>query len=210
MLKCLRVNYMNKKEKVITAILAVVLAAGCIIIALSIKSSMKKVPVTTTAGTSVTTTSERAVLYSSQIEKPSADEAFGRITCERLGIDCDLIWGDSNYDLSLGACQDDDTALPGSSTPALIGGHRNTVFLNLQYAEVGDIIKITTSYGEYEYTVDKIEIIDVNTFDYGILDKTDYQALIYACYPFKNTSYQKTQRLMCFCKLTSGPLIMPG
>ena len=183
-----------------------IIASVCAVMFLS--SCGKSTQTVTAAVTTQTSTAKRSTVSMSTITMPAEHQKFATISCERIGLNTDLYWGDSDSDLRYGAGQDTDTALPGSATPALIGGHCQTIFNPLKNVQTGDEFVITTSYGTYTYKVEEIKIIDKNTFDYCILNKTDYQAIIYTCYPFEKVNYVKQDRMMLFCTLQSGPLLV--
>ena len=62
-------------------------------------------------------------------------------------------------------------------------GHRETALRKLEDIKVGQSIFIETNWGNYEYKVKEINIVDKTA--HHVLDPTDYEKLtMYTCYPF--------------------------
>ena len=89
----------------------------------------------------------------------------------------------------------------------LLAGHNQTYFLPFQYAEVGDIFKFSTYYGEYEYEVKRVEVYDENDLWSYVVDNLDEkeELVMYTCYPFHVVVGRKTDRMTLFCDRISGP-----
>lgn len=86
-------------------------------------------------------------------------EKFANITCEGIGLNCDIYYGSNRVSRRVGAGFSTDTAFFGSGKVSELGGYMQTYFSNLSYIEVGDIIEITSPYGDYRYKVSDFKYI---------------------------------------------------
>ena len=86
---------------------------------------------------------------------------MGIISVENTDINCDLYFGDSDYNLDRGAELYDGSNLPGAGGVSLIAGHCASFFSTLGSAQIGDLIKIETTYGTY--TLSLIHILKYST-----------------------------------------------
>ena len=82
-------------------------------------------------------------------------QAYGTITCDAIGLNSSLIWGD---DQSLLNQRGGVYQYPGSYQVGVTGGHllcshNDSVFSLLQYVSIGDNFVVDTDYGEYVYSV---------------------------------------------------------
>ena len=101
---------------------------------------------------------------------PSYGDLFGKITIDSVNKTINLYYGDGNDQLRKGAGLFNGSFLPGFNRTSLIAGHSLPYFECLGDVNVGDIIKISTHYGDFEYKITdtKIGKIKIN----GIKTKT--------------------------------------
>jgi sortase A len=147
------------------------------------------------------------VIKSSDFAYPELYSKYGEISCERIGVSCDVYWGDTDEVLEYGAGNYTGSYLPGYGRMILIAGHNQTYFLPFQYAEVGDIFKFSTYYGDYEYEVKRVEVYDENDLARYVYDNltAKEELVMYNCYPFHVVVGRKTDRMTLFCDRISGP-----
>lgn len=148
------------------------------------------------------------VLQSTEFEFPELYSKYGEISCERIGVDCGVYWGDTDEVLEYGAGNYTGSFPPGYGRLILLAGHNQTYFLPFQYAEVGDIFKFSTYYGDYEYEVKRVEVYDENDLGHYVLDhlsENKEELVMYTCYPFHMVVGRKTDRMTLFCERISGP-----
>lgn len=123
-------------------------------------------------------------------------QAYGTITCDAIGLNASLIWGD---DQSLLNQRGGVYQYPGSYQVGVTGGHllcshNDSVFSLLQYASIGDDFVVDTDYGEYVYSVTlampgyvssdaSTVIADDGTVLVNFTDGID-KLIMYTCYPF--------------------------
>ena len=123
-------------------------------------------------------------------------QAYGTITCDAIGLNASLIWGD---DQSLLNQRGGVYQYPGSYQVGVTGGHllcshNDSVFSLLQYVSIGDNFVVDTDYGEYVYSVTLAKpgyvssdastvIADDGTVLVNFTDEID-KLIMYTCYPF--------------------------
>ena len=141
------------------------------------------------------------------IDYPKIGELYGRITFVRLGLDVDLRFNDNAASLKGGNAGQYYGTLPvGFGSPVLICGHNNGKFNNLQYVEIGDEIKITTSYGIFVYQVTALERHTVDDKSAFNLNQDKEQLILYTCYPFYTLGLTNV-RYFVYADKISGPLV---
>lgn len=158
--------------------------------------------------TTTTTTKPAGVMLSSIDTDYYHGKAIGHITCKRLGIDCDLVYGTTDNDLWKGAGLHTDSSLPGFATTPLIAGHARLCFSGFANAKEGDEITITMPYGTYVYRIRESKVMDRHAFNFNSLNEQNNEAIFYACYPFYKTNYVKQNRIFFYCDLVSGPKVI--
>ena len=141
---------------------------------------------------------------------PKVGEQYGYISCEEIGLDAALYFGDSDAILMKGAGQSTKSVFPGQTGMILVGGHDSTYFEALSKLEdsySGCVIKVNTIYGSFEYEVTGQEIIKGSDFEV----KTDKEQLVlYTCYPFGKITEERTEKIVFYCDKKSGPVIGGG
>jgi len=144
----------------------------------------------------------------SLIDWPSYGDKYANISCDKIGLDASIYFGDNEQILRKGIGQYYGSSPFGYGKKILLSGHSSTYFAPLQYIKKGDVIKVKTSYGIYEYKVYKIKILNNDTKK-GYEDvKADKEKLImYTCYPFSLFTGTTDERLFVYAKKILGPNI---
>ena len=88
----------------------------------------------------------------------------------------------------------------------LLAGHNNTFFNDLQHAEAGATVTITTHYGVYIYEVTGTEILDYQDETAYDFTRTDENLILYTCYPFDALGFTPN-RFFVYAKYVSGPVL---
>ena len=88
----------------------------------------------------------------------------------------------------------------------LLAGHNNTFFNDLQHAEAGATVTITTHYGVYTYEVTGTEILDYQDETAYDFTRTDENLILYTCYPFDALGFTPN-RFFVYAKYVSGPVL---
>jgi sortase A len=117
-------------------------------------------------------------------EQPPRDGAVvAQLAIPRLALSTMVVEGDGANDLKLAPGHIPGTALPGKHGNVGIAAHRDTFFRPLRLIRKGDVIRITTLHGAYQYRVVSTDI--VNPDDTRLLRPTRFDALtLVTCYPF--------------------------
>lgn len=139
-------------------------------------------------------------------EYPMYGNLFGELIIEDCDIDTKLFFGDGEVALRNGVGIYNGSFIPGYGKTMLVAGHNNTYFNGLKNAKEGQIVKIRTSYGNYEYKINKMEVKEFNDKSAYDLD-ADYENLImYTCYPFDELGLTNF-RYFVYAEYVSGPKI---
>lgn len=123
-------------------------------------------------------------------------QAYGTITCDAIGLNASLIWGDDQSLLNQrgGVYQYPGSYQVGVTEGHLLCSHNDSVFSLLQYVSIGDNFVVDTDYGEYVYSVTLAKpgyvssdastvIADDGTVLVNFTDGID-KLIMYTCYPF--------------------------
>lgn len=107
----------------------------------------------------------------------------GRIEVPRINVSAVVREGSDDKTLKKAAGHVPYTALPGEHGNVGIAAHRDSFFRNLRGVRQGDRIRVTTTWGTYEYEVDSLKIVKPENVE--VLDPTPEPALtLVTCYPF--------------------------
>lgn len=151
-------------------------------------------------------TSKQEIISISDFTFPSYEDQFGELIIDDCEIKADLFFGDSWYVLSNGVGIYNGSAIPGYGRTILIAGHNNTYFNGLKHAKEGQIVKIRTNYGNYQYEITGMKITDNEDRSAYDLDKNEENLIMYTCYPF-DTLGLTDMRAFIYAKYVSGPII---
>ncbi|MEG0108393.1 MAG: class D sortase [Lachnospiraceae bacterium] len=140
---------------------------------------------------------------------PEYADAYGQLSCERIGLLSHVYWGDDNDLLREGAGTYLGSGIPGNNRTMLIAGHNTTIFSPLQNIQPGDVITFTTTYGIYQYQITDTKVLDsYDTTAYDMSAKTE-QLVLYTCYPF-STLGSTNQRFFAYGTKIMGPELVQG
>lgn len=121
------------------------------------------------------------------IAKPDTfvdSDIIGVVSIERLGFESAIVEGVRDEDLIKGAGHMSETALPGESDKIVLAGHRNQAFGKLEHVEVGDLVKVETIYGTFNYSVTRMEVIDETQTEILLPTAPKEELVMFTCYPF--------------------------
>ena len=90
---------------------------------------------------------------------------------------------------------------PGEGGSIVYMGHNSKkMFRRFSELQIGDKIKVTTSYGEYNYKIYDMKLIKETEVDKLPIQKDKEILMVYTCYPFNNVGYA-TQRYVVYANL---------
>lgn len=138
---------------------------------------------------------------------PSVGDRVGHLTISGTVVDCDVYWGDSEAQFSLGAGIYTGSHIPGEGGTILMGAHTGTYFRDLESVTEGADITFTTDYGEYHYTVTRMAVVEETDTTAYDLDADTENIILYTCYPFGILT-RTTQRYFVYGDLVSGPAVL--
>jgi len=148
-----------------------------------------------------------SVIDGKDVQFPLSGEQYGQITCDQIGLNAPVYWYDDDEILAYGAGQSLISNLPGFGEVIILSGHNNTFFACLESAAPGNVIKFSTNYCDYEYTVTNVQVYNENDLESLLIDKTRHEKeelILYTCYPFHAITGRKTDRLVVFADRTAG------
>lgn len=118
-----------------------------------------------------------------RLARPKPGSTIGRMEIPRLRIDAIVRSGVDNGTLKRAVGHVPSTALPGSPGNVGLAAHRDTFFRNLKGVKKGDLIRMITPEGEFDYRVESTRIVTPKNVE--VLDPTKENALtLVTCYPF--------------------------
>lgn len=108
----------------------------------------------------------------------------GRIEVERIGLSAIVAEGIDDRTLRRAVGHLPGTPFPGERGNAALSGHRDTFLRRLEDVREGDVIRITTLDGVFDYAVDSIRVVEPTQVD--VLDSGRAPELtLITCYPFR-------------------------
>lgn len=139
---------------------------------------------------------------------PKQGDLYGKVSVAGTSVECNLYYGDGKNELHGGGGTFMGAQIPGQGGVTLVGAHTGTYFRDLENAEVGADVTVETNYGEYHYTIDKMEVVKAEEFGQAQLDEQPRESLLlYTCYPFGQVTLTP-YRYMVYCTYVSGPRIV--
>lgn len=142
----------------------------------------------------------------SDVDFPGIGKQFGELSIENCDVDAKLFYGDSSVPLRNGVGIYAGSFIPGYGRTILVAGHNNTYFNGLKNVKKGDVVKISTSYGNYKYKVTGTRLTtDKDKKAYDLSAKKE-NLVLYTCYPFDSLGLTN-QRFFVYAEKTSGPVI---
>jgi sortase A len=114
----------------------------------------------------------------------NSGDVIGRLEIPRLKLSVVVAFGDDNGTLRVAAGHLPDSPLPWDGGNSVIAAHRDSYFRPLQRIRKGDIVRLTTIRGVFEYTVTDSFIVKPD--DLSVMERTDRPSLtLITCYPFQ-------------------------
>jgi sortase A len=145
-----------------------------------------------------------AALYPSYLE---LGERLGTLTLPSLDLSWPIFEGTTEDQLSQGVGHFSGSVLPGMPDNSVLSGHRTTVFGRLGELEVGDLIHVKTSAGEFTYQVSSFRIVE-RTDRTVIVPTSEAILTLTTCYPFYSL-VQTTEAFVVSAELIGSVLAGP-
>ncbi len=155
----------------------------------------------------VPTTNTADTIDASEVEFPNIDKQFGELKIKDRDVDAKLFFGDGKIPLRNGVGIYAGSFIPGYGKTILVAGHNNTYFNGLKNVKKGDIVKINTSYGNYEYKVRDTKLYNAESKKSYDLNADKENLILYTCYPFDTIGLTE-KRFFVYADKISGPKIV--
>jgi sortase A len=109
---------------------------------------------------------------------------IGSLELVRVGLSGVVVEGDSDAVLDRAIGHLPDTPLPWEPGNSALAAHRDTLFRPLKDVRMGDVLRLKTPYGDFDYRVR--ELLIVKPTDVWVIDPTPGSMLtLISCYPFQ-------------------------
>jgi LPXTG-site transpeptidase (sortase) family protein len=132
----------------------------------------------------------------------------GRIEIPRISVSTLVREGSDDKTLKRAAGHVPYTALPGEHGNVGIAAHRDSFFRNLRNVREGDVIRMETSWGLYEYEVEALNIVMPENVE--VLHPTPAPSLtLVTCYPF-NYVGSAPKRFIVRARQVNPPVVAAG
>lgn len=137
------------------------------------------------------------------INYPEYGNKYGTIKIPKIDIDLPVYYGDALDILKKGVGHSSGSYFPGEGGSIIYMGHNSKkVFRRFSELQIGNEIQVTTSYGEFNYKIYDMQLINETEVDKLPIQKEKEILMVYTCYPFNNIGYA-TQRYVVYAELES-------
>lgn len=135
------------------------------------------------------------------INYPEYGTQYATIEIDSIDVDLPVYFGDTLEVLKKGVGHSSGSYFPGEGGSIIYMGHNSKkMFRRFSELEIGDEIKVTTTYGEYTYKIYDMKLVNENELDELPIQKDKEILMVYTCYPFNNIGYA-TQRYVVYAEL---------
>ena len=116
-------------------------------------------------------------------DRLNVGEPIGTLEIARLGLTGVVVEGDQDAVLDRAIGHLPDTPLPWREGNSALAAHRDAIFRPLKGVRLGDILRLKTPHGDFDYRVS--ETLIVKPEDVWVLDPTPVTTLtLISCWPF--------------------------
>lgn len=132
---------------------------------------------------------------------PEYGTQYATIEIPKINVNLPVYFGDTLEILKKGVGHSSGSYFPGEGGSIVYMGHNSTkMFRRFSELQIGNEIKVTTSYGEYNYKIYDMQLIKETELDKLPIQKEKEILMVYTCYPFNNIGYA-TQRYVVYAEL---------
>jgi sortase A len=116
-------------------------------------------------------------------DRLNVGEPIGTLEIARLGLTGVVVEGDQDAVLDRAIGHLPDTPLPWREGNSALAAHRDAIFRPLRGVRLGDVLRLKTPHGDFDYRVS--ETLIVKPEDVWVLDPTRVTTLtLISCWPF--------------------------
>lgn len=135
------------------------------------------------------------------INYPEYGTEYGTLEINKIDVNVPIYFGDTLEILKKGVGHSSGSYFPGEGGSIIYMGHNSKkMFRRFSELQLGNEIKVTTTYGEYKYKIYDMKLIKETEVDKLPVQKEKEILMIYTCYPFNNIGYA-TQRYVVYAEL---------
>ena len=132
---------------------------------------------------------------------PEYGTQYATIEIPRIDVNLPVYYGDTLQILKNRVGHSSGSYFPGEGGSIIYMGHNSKkVFRRFSELEIGDPIKVTTNYGEFNYKIYDMQLVKETQTDKLPIQKEKEILMVYTCYPFNNIGYA-TQRYVVYAEL---------
>ena len=132
---------------------------------------------------------------------PEYGTKYATIEIPKIGVNLPVYYGDTLEILKNGVGHSSGSYFPGEGGSIIYMGHNSKkVFRRFSELQIGDTIKVTTTYGEFNYRIYDMQLINETETDKLPIQDEKEILMVYTCYPFNNIGYA-TQRYVIYAEL---------
>lgn len=134
---------------------------------------------------------------------PEYGTQYATIEIPKINVTQPVYFGSTLDILKKGVGHDSGSYFPGEGGSIIYMGHNSkNVFRNFSQLEIGDKIIVNATYGEFEYQIYDMKLINETELDELPIQKDKEILMVYTCYPFNNIGYA-TQRYVVYSELVN-------
>ena len=160
-----------------------------------------------TTSISLNNTNNKKVEYdklSKRLTKyPYYGEKYAELIINSINLDLPIYHGDNLNILNIGVGHYAGSYFPGEGGTIVLAAHNTKQFFGrFDQLNISDIINIETIYGDFNYIIDDIKIVDEFDEEAFIVNSNKEQLLLYTCYPINTISIgRRTKRFVVYASI---------
>ena len=132
---------------------------------------------------------------------PEYGTKYATTEIEKINASLPVYFGDTLEVLKKGVGHSSGSYFPGEGGSIVYMGHNSkNTFRRFSELQIGNEIKVTTTYGEYTYKIYDMKLIKETDLDKLPIQDEKEILMVYTCYPFNNIGYT-TQRYVVYAEL---------
>ena len=132
---------------------------------------------------------------------PEYGTQYAKIQIPAIDVDLPVYYGDTLEILKNGVGHSSGSYFPGEGGSIIYMGHNSKkVFRRFSELQIGDSIKVTTTYGEFNYKIYDMQLIKETELEKVPIQREEEILMVYTCYPFNNIGYAD-HRFVVYAKL---------
>lgn len=132
---------------------------------------------------------------------PEYGTQYATIEISKIDLNLPVYYGDTLEVLKKGVGHSSGSYFPGEGGSIVYMGHNSkSIFRRFSELQIGNEIKVKTSYGEFKYKIYDMQIVKETEKDKLPIQNEREILMVYTCYPFNNIGYT-TQRYVVYANL---------